>query len=102
MEWYNSLWKPSWTPAPATMRLDLADSLPGHHSDVWLVFLQAFRNKLPWTVAVPFSINLAANLIFAPIQFGMRNLPLAAVDLYPLSERTKNHYRTLMPKRYVN
>ena len=27
------------------------------------------------------AINLVTNLIFTPIQFGMRNLPLAAVDV---------------------
>jgi len=32
-------------------------------------------------VALPFGINLVANLIFTPIQFGLRNLPLAAVDI---------------------
>ncbi len=39
------------------------------------------RRKVPWTVALPFAINLMANLIFTPIQFGWRNLPLAAVDI---------------------
>jgi tryptophan-rich sensory protein len=32
-------------------------------------------------VAVPFAMNLVANLIFTPIQFRMRNLPLASVDI---------------------
>lgn len=32
-------------------------------------------------MALPFAINLVANLIFTPIQFGMRNLPLASVDI---------------------
>lgn len=45
------------------------------------VFVQAIRKKLPWMAAVPFAINLAANLIFTPIQFGLRNLPLAAIDI---------------------
>jgi benzodiazapine receptor len=45
------------------------------------VFVQSIRKKLPWLVALPFAINLVANLIFTPIQFGMRNLPLAAVDI---------------------
>jgi translocator protein len=45
------------------------------------VFMQAIRKKVPWTVALPFAINLVANLIFTPIQFGLRNLPLAAVDI---------------------
>ena len=30
---------------------------------------------------LPFAINLVSNLIFTPIQFGMRNLPLAAADI---------------------
>ncbi len=30
---------------------------------------------------LPFAINLLTNLIFTPIQFGMRNLPLAALDI---------------------
>ena len=45
------------------------------------MFLQVFRGKLPWIVAVPFAINLVANLLFTPIQFGLRNLPLAAFDI---------------------
>jgi len=45
------------------------------------VFVQVGRGRMPWLVAVPFAINLAANLSFTPIQFGMRNLPLAAVDI---------------------
>ena len=45
------------------------------------VFMQMFRGKVGWMVALPFVINLVANLIFTPIQFGMRNLPLASVDI---------------------
>jgi benzodiazapine receptor len=45
------------------------------------VFVQAARGRLPVVVALPFAINLVANLIFTPIQFGMRNLPLAAADI---------------------
>ena len=45
------------------------------------MFVQAARGRLPFLVALPFAINLVANLIFTPIQFGMRNLPLAAVDI---------------------
>jgi len=45
------------------------------------IFVQAFRGKVSWLVALPFAINLVANLIFTPIQFGLRNLPFAAVDI---------------------
>lgn len=39
------------------------------------------RTQIPWTVAIPFAINLIANIAFTPIQFGLRNLPLAAIDI---------------------
>jgi tryptophan-rich sensory protein len=76
MDWYNGLAKPSWTLAPATIGLIL---YPMILITFGFVFVQAFRGKIGWMVALPFATNLVANLIFSPIQFGMRNLPLAAV-----------------------
>jgi len=81
MPWYNSLAKPSWTPAPATIGLIWQILYPIILVSFGFVFVQAFRRKLPWLVAVPFAINLVANLVFTPIQFGLRNLPLASVDI---------------------
>ena len=45
------------------------------------VFLKAYRKKLPWRVALPFALNILANLVFTPIQFGLRNLLLASFDI---------------------
>ena len=81
IDWYNSLAKPTWTPAPATIGLIWQILYPIILLSFGLVFVQAIRRRVPWLVALPFAINLVANLIFTPIQFGMRNLPLAAVDL---------------------
>jgi benzodiazapine receptor len=81
MEWYNSLAKPSWTPAPGTIGLIWQILYPIIIVSFVFVFVQAIRGKVPWTVALPFAINLIANLIFTPIQFGLRNLPLASVDI---------------------
>jgi len=81
LDWYNMLDKPSWTPAPATIGLIWRILYPIILVSFGFVFLQAIRRKLPRKAALPFAINLAANLIFTPIQFGMRNLPLAAVDI---------------------
>ena len=36
---------------------------------------------MPRSVALPFALNLLANLAFTPILFGWRSLPLAAVDV---------------------
>jgi len=80
-DWYDSLWKPSWTPEPATIGLIWQIIYPIILITFGFVFVQAFRRKIPWKVALPFTINLVANLIFTPIQFGLWNLPLAAVDI---------------------
>jgi len=81
LEWYNGLAKPNWTPAPATIGQIWQILYPIILVSFGFVFVQAIRKKVPWLVALPFAINLVANLIFTPIQFGMRNLPLAAVDI---------------------
>ena len=81
IDWYNSLEKPSWTPAPATIGTIWQILYPIILVSFGFVFVQALRKKLPWRVALPFAINLVSNLIFTPIQFGMRNLPLAAADI---------------------
>lgn len=81
MEWYNSLEKPSWTPEPSTIGFIWQCLYPIILITFCFVFVQAIRKKVPWTLALPFAINLVSNLIFMPIQFGLRNLPLAAVDI---------------------
>lgn len=81
IDWYNTLAKPTWTPAPSTISL------------IWLilyliilvsfgfVFVQVFRSKVPRRLAVPFTVNLVANLLFMPLFSGLRSVPLAAVDI---------------------
>lgn len=81
MTWYNSLTKPGWTPAPSTIGLIWQILYPIILVTFIFVFVQAFRGVVSWQVALPFAINLVANLVFTPIQFGLRNLTLAAVDI---------------------
>jgi benzodiazapine receptor len=81
MAWSNSRAKPSWTPAPATIGLIWQILYPIILVSFGFVFVQAIRGKVPRFVALPFAINLVSNLIFTPIQFGMRNLPLDSVDI---------------------
>ncbi|MGZ0174242.1 MAG: TspO/MBR family protein [Planctomycetales bacterium] len=81
MDWYETLWKPSWTPAPKTIGLIWQILYPIIIVTFGFVFVRVARKKLPRSVAIPFVINLVTNLIFTAIQFGMRNLPLAAVDI---------------------
>ena len=81
IEWYNSLAKPTWTPAPATISLIWALLYPVIAASFGFVFVQAFRRKVPSKVALPFAVNLVANLLFMPIFAGLRNVPLAAADI---------------------
>jgi translocator protein len=76
MEWYDSLAKPAWTPAPATISLIWMVLYPIILVSFGFVFVQAFRGMVGWKVAVPFAINLVANLLFMPIFAGLRNVPL--------------------------
>ncbi len=81
MEWYNSLAKPSWTPAPSTISLIWMILYPVIVISFGFVFVRAFQRKLPRMIALPFAINLVANVLFMPIFAGLRNVPLAAADI---------------------
>lgn len=81
MEWYDGLLKPSWTPEPATIGLIWQILYVIIIVTFAFVFIQTLRKKVPWKAALPFAINLVANIAFTPIQFGLRSLLLAAVDI---------------------
>ncbi len=81
IEWYDSLAKPSWTPAPATISLIWMILYPVILVSFGFVFVQASRGTIPRRLVVPFAVNLVANLLFMPIFSGLRNTPLAAADI---------------------
>lgn len=81
MQWYDSLAKPTWTPEPSIIGLMWQIIYPIIIVTFGFVFIQAIRKEIPRVVAVPFVINLVANLAFTPIQFGLRNLTLASLDI---------------------
>lgn len=80
-EWYQQLIKPSWSP-PAYL-----------FGPVWTVlyvliavsfakvFLMVGQKKIALIVVLPFILNLIFNFAFTPIQFGLQNNFLAAVDI---------------------
>lgn len=81
MQWYESLYKPTWTPDPATISLIWQILYPIIAFSFSYVFLRAIRGKIPRSVALPFAINLVANLAFTPIFFSLRSLVLSSVDI---------------------
>ncbi len=79
--WYQTLLKPTWAP-------------PGWlFGPVWsvlyaliaisfgTVFYKTLKKALPIKVALPFILNVFFNIIFTPIQFGLQNNILAALDI---------------------
>ncbi|OGG55814.1 TspO protein [Candidatus Kaiserbacteria bacterium RIFCSPHIGHO2_02_FULL_55_20] len=79
--WYSTLVKPTWSP-PAWV-----------FGPVWTIlyaiiaisfgaiFYKAFTRQIPWIIALPFALNLIFNFAFTPLQFGLQNNLLAAVDI---------------------
>lgn len=81
MDWYDNLAKPTGTPSPATIGLIWTILYPIIAVSFGFVFFRAFQGKAPRVVAVPFAINLVANLLFMPLFSGLRSVPLATADI---------------------
>ncbi len=79
--WYSQLIKPSWAPpswvfGPVWTVLYVVIVL-----SFGAVFYKACARKISWIVALPFVLNLVFNFAFTPIQFGLKNNFLAAIDI---------------------
>jgi tryptophan-rich sensory protein len=79
--WYQALLKPSWAPpawvfGPVWTGLYILIAV-----SFGTVFYRCAKGQLAWWVALPFALNLVFNLAFTPLQFGLRNNFLAAVDI---------------------
>jgi tryptophan-rich sensory protein len=79
--WYQTLVKPSWAP-PAWLFGPVWTALYAIIAvSFGAVFYKAFTKEIAWMVAVPFILNLVFNAAFTPIQFGLKNNLLAALDI---------------------
>ena len=45
------------------------------------VLIQTLKKQLPFKALLPFILNLVFNLIYSPIQFGLKNNLLASIDI---------------------
>lgn len=79
--WYLDLVRPEWAP-PAWL-----------FGPVWSVLYTIiaitfgyvaylyYKGRIPFRVALPFILNLIFNFAFTPLQFGLQNNLLAAIDI---------------------
>ena len=79
--WYSQLIKPSWSPpswlfGPVWTCLYILIAIS--YGKVFLLF---FQKKVSFIVILPFILNLIFNFAFTPLQFGLKNNFLAAVDI---------------------
>lgn len=79
--WYQTLVKPSWAPpsylfGPVWTFLYILIAI-----SFGKVFLMAIQKAIPPLVALPFALNLIFNFAFTPLQFGLQNNVLAAIDI---------------------
>ena len=79
--WYQLLIKPSWAP-PAWVFGPVWTVLYGIIIATFgMVFWRVWSGQIPYSVAIPFVLNIIFNLAFSPIQFGLQNNLLAAIDI---------------------
>lgn len=79
--WYAQLIKPTWAP-PSWLFGPVWTVLYAIIAITFgTVLIKAFGKQLPWLVALPFGLNLVFNAAFTPLQFGLQNNLLAAIDI---------------------
>ncbi len=79
--WYSQLIKPDWAPpswvfGPAWTFLYILIAI-----SFGRVFMLLWQRKIAFMVALPFILNLIFNFSFTPLQFGLQNNLLAAIDI---------------------
>lgn len=79
--WYKKLIKPNWAPpsylfGPVWTVLYILIAI-----SFGTVFFKVWKKEIPFIIAVPFILNLIFNFLFTPLQFGLQNNLLAAIDI---------------------
>ena len=79
--WYQQLIKPSWAPPSSVFGPVWTVLYIGIIISFGSVFVMAGQKKIAWIIALPFALNLIANVAFTPLQFGLRSNVLASIDI---------------------
>ena len=79
--WYSTLIKPTWSPPSWVFGPVWSVLYAIIAVSFGTVFYKAFTRQIPWIIALPFVLNLIFNFAFTPLQFGLKNNLLSAVDI---------------------
>jgi len=79
--WYQSLIKPSLSPPPYVFTIVWFILYPIIFISFSYTVYLVYKKRIPQNVLMPLFINLAANLLFPYIQFGLRDICLATIDV---------------------
>ena len=79
--WYSLLIKPSWAPpswlfGPVWAFLYILIAI-----SFGRVFILTYQKQILFSIALPFILNLLFNFAFTPLQFGLKNLLFATIDI---------------------
>lgn len=79
--WYSTQLKPSFSPPSYLFGIVWSILYPIIFATFGFTIYKVIKKEIPPIVLVPLGINLISNLAFSPIQFGLQNNLLAAIDI---------------------
>ena len=80
-QWYSKLNKPKWSPPSYLFGIVWPILYVLIIISFGFVFINIYRGNIPFIIVLPFILNIIFNILFSPIQWGLRNNVLATIDI---------------------
>jgi len=80
-EWYSKLNKPKWSPPSYLFGIVWPILYVLIIISFGFVFINIYRGNIPFIIVLPFILNIIFNILFSPIQWGLKNNVLATIDI---------------------
>jgi len=80
-QWYSKLNKPKWSPPSYLFGIVWPILYVLIIISFGFVFINIYRGNIPFIIVLPFILNIILNILFSPIQWGLKNNVLATIDI---------------------